>query len=195
MNRLLRAWAGAAALATLSLSAQAALVTASFDGSIAGMRFGDPTFTSYPIGTPVSFSVTFNDPISDGVYSPGESVGPGTGTLTVGAGQYVLNSATAVGLSFGFNGALTELTVHFGGTGPGADGGFFYGLFIGLRPGLTAGNDALIGFGFPSTGGTLFRYARASGEFAFAAVPAPATPALVLAGLAWIGLVRRRTSS
>lgn len=196
MRNPLPSLAVAAALAIGTAPAGAAIVTASFAGTVGSHDGSLLIQTDVPAGTPVSFEVRFDDDftamsastLAATVLDPWAG-----GWLQVGANRYALDSREWWGLRV--DTATDEwLTTHmrFGGSGPNSGGGAeFYYLWLVFAPDLSLADTVDVGFAYPSGG---IGYAASTGTYRVerADVPLPATAWLVLPGLAMLGWRARK---
>lgn len=200
---LLTSVAASCLLALAAGSAQAALLTASYSGSVTGVSGGSgQALADHPAGTAVSWSFTFDDafrsvrPSSGNVF--GAASQAATGSVTIGGDSYTLNFADLYSYSYDFNtDEVLWYTFQVQGNGPTtASGGDFWGLWARLSPTMDL-QSGQVGFGYGFPGGTAYSYLETTGTYSLrpagdggGTVPLPATAWLVLPALAW--LVRRQ---
>lgn len=175
-------------------AAAAAPITATYNGAVAGGSANPAVLATFPVGTPFSFSVTFDDGFLALPFPIGLDVAAVSGSLDLGGTVTALTSGHIGGLSF--NGPdIIWYGFQFGGVGPQiAGGGDFFGLFLYLTPALTLQFAPSAGYGyttvFPDGGGSVTSYGYVSGgEGTFTvrrAVPAPPAAWLMLTGLATV---------
>jgi hypothetical protein len=190
----------AAAWLGLAAPASAALVTASYTGTVSGLfeaPFNQTPGTDYPVGTAVSWQFTLDDAflgvlVADvGVGGVGSAANQATsGTLRLGSDTWALNFARLWGGWTDAAGEFSSYWFRIEGTGPTtAGGGSLYGLLLSWTPTLDLLSDA-IGFTYPG-----FGYLETEGSYRLdrpQAVPIPATAWLVLPALSWLMLRRPR---
>ncbi len=176
-------------------TAQAAPVTARFNGTVSGYEYGflDPAGVAFdednPVGTSVSWMLNFNDdflglPADSGLFGPRAA----TGTLDVGSRRYVLDvmSFFSLGLDFDLTTVL-EYRPQVEGTGPTtSDGADFFALFFSMGRDLGLVGSPLVGFGYRSPFATTYGYLITEGTYSVGPttpVPAPGSLGLALAAL------------
>lgn len=204
LNRRLSTLAAASTLA-LALAglaptgASAALLTASYSGTVDGFFDRDTVLNVFPIGTAVSWEFTFDDAFRTEP-GGGEVLGRALqgnidGWLQIGADRIELERFSLYQYAYnGITGDIRWYRPRVGGSGPTiAGGGEFYELLVTMPATLDAQSDALVGYSFTTTTRdfTYFNYAYVSvsgmGSIRPAhAVPAPATSWLALPALAWM---------
>jgi hypothetical protein len=128
-----------ATLLAVPARSEAALFEATYAGEVGGSLSGPLALQTFPLGTPISFTLIFDDHfLSDDstvVFSPAR---PAAGSVTIGASTYQLTSHDIETAMFTFNPAqqLLAANYHFLGTGPVVDGLEFIGLFVRIQPDL-----------------------------------------------------------
>jgi hypothetical protein len=196
LNRL--STLAAAWLALAAGSAQAALVTASYSGSVTGVSgLTSQALGDHPAGTAVSWSFTFDDAFKSIRPSSGDVFGaasqPTTGSVTIGGDSYTLNYARLFSYSYDL-GTDEVLWYQFQVEGSGpvtASGGSFSGLWAQLSPTMDL-RSGEVGFGYGFPGVTVYSYLGTAGTYTLrpagggGTVPLPATAWLVLPALAWL---------
>jgi hypothetical protein len=171
-------------------------VAVNFSGTVNnyGGDGGGPLASLVPLGTSVSFSLSFNETFSDGTYSFSDNLGPVTGSLLIGGLSYALDGYQTGGYGTDFSG-LVYVNPQFTGTGPGIGGADFTGLFVPITPDLTFYGNPY--FQFTTHLGTVTApyYAYVVGEGSIdqiGDVPEPGTLALAFLGLLGVFAVRVR---
>jgi len=189
-------FAGIAAIA-FSLPAAAGPIRTTFTGTVTSFFSLTGAIADTPVGTPAFFDVTFdNGSLVPVAPPPNFNLAPVSGTLRLGALEWLLDAGRISSYSYLFAGSVVQYyQLQMTGTGPMVDGtASLFGLFLTLAPDLTpTGTDPFsVGFGYPSGGGaTFFRYANLTGDYSVvSAVPEPSTALLILPALAL--LWRRR---
>jgi hypothetical protein len=189
-----------AGLACIALPALATATpyTVNFTGSVeSDYLFIDKILDSYPIGTPVSFTATFDENFyTNGVHTRGYT-SAATGSMQVGSSTYLFDSSIQ-----GWSGSDFYGHEFFGvqmmGSGPTmADGGDFFGLFFDFNSDVTLNGPAVFGLQYLNPqGGGYFSYAQLAGTISVApaaSVPEPSTAMLLLPALALVWRTRRKS--
>ncbi len=195
----------AAALALSAAAADAALVTLTLQGTVTGYDYIDLGTVGMANGSSVSLSLTFNETWSDSSYGFSDTLGPVSGSMTVGTHGFNFSGATPFSYSYDLDtGDVVWVMPRFTGTGPTLGGGDFFGVFAQFSPALTLLSDLRLGYGFTTTdpdGFTItnYGYARITADSYSITpanvVPAPATLSLVMLALVaagWTGARRAR---
>jgi len=194
MIRYLLACGVAVALLAAPGRSDAALFTATYSGQIGS---GDPeALLSFPVGTAMSFEVTFDDLFltDDEAWFYDNAPRATSGVLTVGGVQTQLTSYNISSVTF-VGPTLVSATYSFAGVGPFVDGAEFYRLRLPLTLSMDLKDVPWFGYDYNPNPPDFFRYAYAAERpFQFevtpAAVPAPALGWLMLSGLG--AIVARR---
>ena len=130
----------AAALLAAPGRSEAALFTATYTGEVGGEVNGPLLLQHFPGGTPISFTVTFDDIFmsstdSSVLFGPAR---PSTGSLNIGGVVYQLTShEVVVATTDPINDVVIRAGYQFTGTGPAVDGFEFFALGVQMRPDLT----------------------------------------------------------
>lgn len=130
----------AAALLALPASGEAALFTATYTGEVGGSANPSLPLQTFPVGTPISFTLTFDDYFMSSVdpsvlFAPAR---PATGNVDIGGAVYQLTAHDVDTASVNVNTQeVVSANYHFIGSGPVVDGLEFYGLFVRITPGLS----------------------------------------------------------
>ncbi len=195
--------AAAAAVALASATAPAAPVTLTLQGTVTGYDYIDLSTVGIANGSSVSLSLTFNETWSDSSYSFGDSLGPVSGSMTVGAHSFSFTGADPFSYSYDLGtGDVNWVQPKFTGTGPVLGGGDFFGVFAQFSPALTLLSDLRLGYGFTTNypdGFTVtnYGYARITADSYTVTpggphpVPVPATLSLVMLALLAARVTRR----
>jgi hypothetical protein len=175
-------------------TAQAAPVTARFNGTVTGYEYGflDPAGVAFdednPVGTSVSWTLNFNDDFLGLPYT--DVFGPrvATGTLDVGSRRYALDGMSFFSLMTDVDGStVLQYRPQVEGTGPTtSDGADFFALFFSFGRDLGLVGSPLVGFGYSSPFATIYGYLVTEGSYSVAptgTVPAPGSLGLALAAL------------
>jgi hypothetical protein len=201
--KVLARLAAAAAVALASAAAPAAPVTLTLQGTVTGYDYIDLSTVGIANGSSVSLSLTFNETWSDGSYSFGDSLGPVSGSMTVGSHSFSFTGGDPFSYSYNLpTGDVNWVQPHFTGTGPVLGGGDFFGLFAQFTPALTLLSDLRLGYGFTTNfpdGFSITNYGYAvitADSYTITPggtnpVPVPATLSLVMLGLLAAGYTRR----
>lgn len=196
IHRRLATLAATCALAAFSAGASAAMLTASYSGTVSGYVFLPQVLDDFPVGTPVSWEFTFDDSFRS-LDATGDVFGAAnqaiSGWAQVGADRLALDHFGLFSIRFNGGGdySITDYRALVSGTGPGiSNGGEFYGLFLTMNSLLSTQSSPLVGYAYSSPGVTSYGYlaVEGAGSIVPAQVPVPGTawlalPALV--GLAW----------
>lgn len=191
MNRLATIVLTVAVGLATPFTAAAAPITATYNGAVAGGSANPAVLATFPVGTPFSFSVTFDDGFLALAFPLGFDPAPVSGSLNLGGTVTALTGGFLPFLSFSGSDILVY-GFQFSGVGPQiAGGGDFFGLFLNLNPALGLTAAPQVGYGYTTFfdgGGSVTSYGYvAGGEGGFRvrrAVPAPPAAWLMLAGLA-----------
>lgn len=185
-------------LLSVAVNAHAGLTTVNFSGAVTGYWIQNvPVADDFPIGTPVSMNLTYNDsflgqPASTFYLGMSPAV---SGTLNLGGNLYALNAMSLTYFTYGptLNDPSPNYGFHVTGSGPTTDDGEpFAGLD--LRFGLgTLGHISLIGFGNPNWLVADNGYFQAFGQTSWErSLPIPGTIWLLGSALAALTWRRRR---
>jgi hypothetical protein len=207
LSTLVSTLACAASLALQPSPTSAAPISFEFSGSVAGST-GSYTdvLADFPIGTPASFTLTFDaGPLTPTVPTTWD-LGPASGRLALGAGEWLLDHGAINQYSYLLStGAVLWYGLQFTGSGPLlTNDGELFGLFLRLTPDLelaTPGWSVAAGFGYTTGSGgftvTRYSYADLSGELTREPVetPEPGSLSLVALGVTGLALIRRRSTA
>lgn len=195
MSHTIKNYLVAALLALLSISAQAGFTTLNFTGSVGNYWSLPIVEDDFPLGTPVSVNLTYNNsfiglPSSQFYLGMAPSI---TGLLNLGSNQYTLTGMSLTYFSYGATAAdpSPNFGFHVTGVGPDTnDGEVFSGMdlyFDSTMPGY----PMLIGFGntnwHVADNGYMIISGNASYEYT---APLPGSLPLAILGLALLGIRR-----
>lgn len=200
LSRLLRQ-CSLLGLLFVALSAHAGLVTINFSGAVTGYWVQNvPIADDFPIGTPASLKLTYNDSFlgqPTSTFYLGMSPAA-WGTLNLGGSLYALNSMSLTYYSYGptLNDPSPNYGFHVSGTGPTTDDGEpFSGLDINFGLG-TLGFISVIGFGDPNWFVASNGYFLVGGQTSWErSLPIPGTLWLMASALAAIAWRRRKQAA
>jgi hypothetical protein len=139
MFRFASACVLAAALLAVPARSEAALFTASYTGEVGGAFNGPLLLQAFPGGTPISFTVTFDDEFMSTtdqsvIFGPAR---PSAGSLDIGGVVYQLTAHEVAVVSIDLiNDEVSRAGYKFSGAGPAVDGFAFVGLFVQMTPDL-----------------------------------------------------------
>jgi hypothetical protein len=128
-----------AALLAVPARIQASPFTAFYTGEVGGEVNGPLLLQAFPVGTPISFTVTFDDEFMSTtdqsiIFGPAR---PSTGALDIGGVVYQLTAHEIGVVSIDpINDQVIRAIYDFSGAGPAVDGFEFVGLFVNLTPAL-----------------------------------------------------------
>jgi hypothetical protein len=203
--RLITSALGALVLCAAAASAQAAPVTARFNGNVTGYEHGflDPAAVAYdddnPVGTAVSWELSFDDSF---LGQPWTDFGPSpiaaTGSMQVGSVRYVLDGFSFFSLTLepDFT-TVRSYRPQVTGTSAGpatSDGGSFFSMLFGWGSDLSMIESPLIGYAYSFGTARFYGYLSATGDYSLergGQVPEPATVLLAAPALWWLGRRRR----
>jgi hypothetical protein len=206
MSRFVSVCVLAAALLAVPARSEAAPFTAFYTGEVGGALNGPLLLQTFPVGTPISFTVTFDDDFTSTtdqsvIFGPPR---PSTGSLDIGGVVYQLTSHQIDSASIDLvNDEVVAAFYEFSGTGPAVDGADFLSLFVRMTPDLLlhTGNPfssvAIAWDSNPDPAMTTFEGVEANErtqQFSVEPleVPAPPLGVLTLAGIGAAILRRRR---
>jgi len=185
------------ALVLLPGQATAAPVSVAFNGSVTGTGYFSHVLTDFPINTSASFNLSFdNSLLTPTLPVTGIDLGAASGQLSLGPNDvWQFDHGQITAYQYQLPGVVDWYLLQFTGTGPSiTNNGELFGLFLMVTPGLqlVPGPDSImVGFGYPTGGGTFYSYALLEGQFSRSGqLPEPASLALV--GLSLAGLVFAR---
>jgi hypothetical protein len=129
-----------AAWLALPASSEAAPFTATYTGEVGALSDDPEPLQSFPVGTPISFTLTFDDSFMSDT-DPAVLFGPARpsmGSVDIGGVVYQLTSHAVDSAHVdSINDEVVAANYRFFGVGPVVDGLEFYGLFVRIRPDLT----------------------------------------------------------
>jgi hypothetical protein len=130
----------AAALLAVPARAQADPFSATYTGEVGGSLAGPLALQSFPLGTPISFTLTFDDVFMSDT-DPSVLFGPprpATGSVDIGGVVYQLTSHAVDSAHVDLiNDEVVAANYRFSGTGPVVNGMEFWGLLVRIRHDLT----------------------------------------------------------
>jgi hypothetical protein len=195
MSRSLYICAIVAVLLAIPTPSRASLFEITYTGDVGGASSDALPLLSFPLGTPISFTVTFDDVfLSD---DPAVLFGPPrptSGSVDIGGTVYQLTSHEVGDAYVESNPfALISANYHFFGTGPVVDGLEFFGLFVRIMPDLTLHTGTplqSVALGWDSNPGETgsFKYLRATErtqQYSVQPLEVPAAPLgwMILTGI------------
>src|SRR5688572_4712815 len=140
MFRLVSAFVLAATLLAVPARSESAPFTATYTGEVGGSFAGPLALQAFPLGTPISFTLTFDDVFMSDT-DPSVLFGPPrptTGSVDIGGVVYQLTSHEVDSAHVDFiNDNVVAANYQFFGSGPVVDGMEFWGLFVRIKRDLT----------------------------------------------------------
>lgn len=206
MKRIATIFAAVCLLLGVASHSTAALMTASYSGSVTGALYNPQVLNDFPVGTAVSWQFTFDDSFRNLTAAQdvfGLADRSVTGGAQVGSDSIALNHMHLFSYQYNMNtGEILSFNWQVEGTGPTTgNGGEFFGVWLLLDPALNLLGSPRIGYGYTTEyeGGitiTSYGYLESEGTFDLrpaGEVPLPSTLWLMLPALAWLG--RRRMTA